>query len=71
MNPKSDKPMKTPKIVMSGWVCEVLGEWFDKPGGYEPFFIFVLVATIPAFLITYFVPFKYDRQGKLLAGERE
>lgn len=57
--------------MMSGWVCEKLGGLFDKPGGYEPFFIFVLVATIPAFLITYFVPFKYDRQGKLLAGERE
>lgn len=45
--------------MLSGWVCETLGEWFNKPGGYEPFFIFVLIATIPAFLITYFVPFKY------------
>ena len=57
--------------MMSGWVCEVLGQWFDKPGGYEPFFIFVLIATIPAFLITYFVPFKYASDGSLLEGEKE
>ena len=57
--------------MLSGWVCENLGEWFNKPGGYEPFFIFVLIATIPAFLITYFIPFKYDNEGKLIEGERE
>lgn len=57
--------------MLSGWVCESLGEWFNKPGGYEPFFIFVLIATIPAFLITYFIPFKYDNDGKLIKGERE
>ncbi len=28
--------------------------------GYKMFFIFVLVATIPAFLMTWFVPFTYD-----------
>ena len=57
--------------MLSGWVCETLGEWFNKPGGYEPFFIFVLIATIPAFLITYFVLFKYAPDGSLLKGERE
>ena len=57
--------------MLSGWVCESLGAWFDKPGGYEPFFIFVLIATIPAFLITYFLPFKYDNGGNLLEGEKE
>lgn len=57
--------------MMSGWVCESLGELFDKPGGYEPFFIFVLIATIPAFLITYFIPFKYNQDGSLIEGERE
>ena len=57
--------------MLSGWVCEGLGEWFNKPSGYEPFFIFVLVATIPAFLITYFIPFKYNRDGSLIRGERE
>lgn len=57
--------------MLSGWVCESLGTWFDKPGGYEPFFIFVLIAIIPAFLITYFLPFKYDNGGNLLEGEKE
>lgn len=57
--------------MLSGWVCESLGDWFDKPGGYEPFFIFVLIATIPAFLITYFIPFKYDNSGNLIKGEQE
>ena len=57
--------------MLSGWVCESLGTWFDKPGGYEPFFIFVLIATIPAFLITYFIPFKYDNNGHLIEGEKE
>lgn len=57
--------------MLSGWVCESLGTWFDKRGGYEPFFIFVLIATIPAFLITYFLPFKYDNGGNLLEGEKE
>ncbi len=57
--------------MLSGWVCETLGEFFNKPGGYEPFFIFVLIATIPAFLITYFVPFKYKGDGTLIEDERE
>lgn len=57
--------------MLSGWICETLGEWFNKPGGYEPFFIFVLFATIPAFLITYFVPFKYNPDGSLVKGEKE
>lgn len=57
--------------MMSGWVCETLGDWFDRPGGYEPFFIFVLIATIPAFLITYFIPFKYNQDGTLIKGQRE
>ena len=44
--------------MMSGWICEKLGIMFNVPGGYQPFFIFVLVATIPAFLITWFAPFE-------------
>lgn len=39
--------------MLSGWVWEVLG-------GYRPFFVFVLFATIPAFLITWFVPFTHS-----------
>ena len=57
--------------MLSGWVCETLGEWFNAPSGYQPFFIFVLIATIPAFLITYFVPFKYNSDGSLISGEQE
>ncbi|MBQ8502546.1 MAG: MFS transporter [Bacteroides sp.] len=42
---------------ISGYVCEWLG--------YESFFIFTLFATIPAFFITYFVPFTYpDEKNK-------
>lgn len=32
--------------------------------GYEVFFIFILFATIPAFLITYFIPFTYPDAKK-------
>ena len=38
--------------------------WFSDWLGYKHFFIFTLVATIPAFLITYFVPFTYDDKGE-------
>ncbi|MGL4909265.1 MAG: MFS transporter [Bacteroidales bacterium] len=37
--------------AISGFISDYLG--------YMHFFIFILVATIPAFLITYFVPFTY------------
>lgn len=47
--------------MMSGWICEKLGIMFNVPGGYQPFFIFVLVATTPAFLITWFAPFKENK----------
>lgn len=43
--------------MLSGWVWE-------KLGGYEPFFIFVLFATIPAFLVTWFVPFTHKEEIK-------
>lgn len=46
--------------MLSGWLCEKLGIWFNAPGGFMPFFIFVLFATIPAFLITWFVPFREE-----------
>lgn len=39
--------------ALSGAVCD----WI---GGYHNFFIFVMFATIPSFLITYFVPFSYN-----------
>ena len=38
--------------MISGYVSDLLG--------YKYFFIFVMICTIPAFLITWFVPFTYD-----------
>ena len=38
--------------MVSGYFSDLLG--------YRSFFIYVLIATIPAFLITYFIPFTYD-----------
>ena len=45
--------------MLSGFVL-------NKLGGYENFFIFVLVATIVPLLITWFVPFKYKDDGTLI-----
>lgn len=42
--------------AISGYVSDALG--------YKEFFIFILFATIPAFLITYFVPFTYPDERK-------
>ncbi len=47
--------------MLSGWVSDMLG--------YSAYFIFVMVATVPAFLITWFVPFRYDDKGYLLEAE--
>lgn len=38
--------------MISGYISDLIG--------YENFFIYVLLATVPAFLITYFIPFTYD-----------
>ncbi len=46
--------------MASGWVCEKLGDITGAAGGYAPFFVFVLIATIPAFLVTWFVPFREE-----------
>ncbi len=48
---------------ISGDLCRVFENMFGSPGGYAPFFIFVLIACIPAFFITYFIPFTYDDKG--------
>ena len=42
-------------VMLPGMLSGYVGDWF----GYRDFFIFVLVCTIPAFLITWFVPFTY------------
>lgn len=40
-------------VMLPGMMSGYISDWL----GYKYFFIFVLVATIPAFLATYFVPF--------------
>lgn len=42
-------------VMIPGMMSGYLSDWL----GYQGFFIWVLVATIPAFLITYLVPFTY------------
>ncbi|HBG40959.1 MAG TPA: MFS transporter [Porphyromonadaceae bacterium] len=42
--------------MLSGFISDAIG--------YKNFFLFVLFATIPAFLVTYFVPFTYDDKKK-------
>ena len=49
--------------MVSGYFSDLLG--------YRDFFIYVLIATIPAFLITYFVPFTYDDSKRECAREEE
>ncbi|MDE5492349.1 MFS transporter [Elizabethkingia meningoseptica] len=46
--------------MMSGYISDMLG--------YRNFFIFVLFATIPALLITYFVPFTYNDNSEELTN---
>lgn len=50
--------------MMSGEICGWLGQLTGNPGGYAPFFVFVLVACIPAFILTYCIPFSFDESGK-------
>ncbi len=48
--------------MASGFLSDLLG--------YHDFFIYVLIATIPALLITYFIPFTYDdSKAKETAGQ--
>lgn len=42
-------------VMLPGSISGFVSDWL----GYESFFVFTLFATIPAFLITYFVPFTY------------
>lgn len=42
-------------VMLPGMLSGYVSDWL----GYRNFFIFVLVCTIPAFLITWFVPFTY------------
>lgn len=48
--------------MASGKVYELFASSFTEIGGYYPFFLFVLIATIPSLLITYFVPFTHEEK---------
>ena len=47
-------------VMVPGMISGYLSAWL----GYKHFFIFVMIATIPALLITWFVPFTHDDQKK-------
>lgn len=47
-------------VLLPGAISGFIAEQF----GFENFFIIVLVAAIPAFIITFLVPFTYDEDGK-------
>ncbi len=42
--------------MMSGWLSDLIG--------YQHFFAWVLIATIPAFMLTWFLPFTYGEKQK-------
>lgn len=52
-------------VMLPGSISGYVSDWL----GYEVFFIFTLFATIPAFLITYFVPFTYPDTSRSPKGE--
>lgn len=45
-------------VMLPGMLSGYVSDWL----GYRDFFVFVLVCTIPAFLITWFVPFTYPNK---------
>ena len=47
-------------VLLPGAISGYIAEQF----GFEKFFTFVLIAAIPAFIITLLVPFTYDERGK-------
>lgn len=47
-------------VMLPGMLSGYVSDWL----GYRHFFIFVLFCTIPAFLITWFVPFTYPGKKK-------
>lgn len=47
-------------VMLPGSISGYVSDWL----GYENFFVFTMFATIPALLITYFVPFTYPDEKK-------
>ena len=43
-------------VMLPGMMSGYVSDWL----GYKLFFIFVLVAAMPAFLMTWFVPFTHE-----------
>ncbi len=52
-------------VMLPGSISGFVSDWL----GYESFFVFTLFATIPAFLITYFVPFTYPDEKEKIAEQ--
>ncbi len=48
-------------VMLPGMISGVISDWL----GYKLFFVVVLICTIPAFLITWFVPFTYPDEKKV------
>jgi PAT family beta-lactamase induction signal transducer AmpG len=45
-------------VMLPGSISGFVSDWL----GYQAFFVFILFATIPAFLITWFVPFREEEK---------
>jgi PAT family beta-lactamase induction signal transducer AmpG len=48
---------------LCGLVTGVLSGYLQEAMGYVSYFVFVMVATIPSFLVTWFAPFHHDEDG--------
>ena len=49
--------------MMSGWLCDMMG--------YTSFFILVMIVTIPAFLLAWKIPFRFDSEGRPIIKQAE
>lgn len=52
-------------VMLPGMLSGFVSDWL----GYQHFFVFILFATIPAFLITWFVPFTYPDTKKEIKSD--
>ena len=48
--------------MSSGYINEFLAKTFGAglPNPFIPFFVFVVIATLPSFLVTWFAPFHHS-----------
>jgi len=54
-------------MMIPGMLSGVISDWL----GYRDFFIWVLFATIPAFLVTWFVPLKDDESQEAVSNNQQ